>query len=53
MFIKFGKAEFQFSGWLAVLAIIVADNMYANHCKTKKRLARNDNVVEPSGEEEE
>ena len=35
MRLKLGKAEIGASGLVLLLCLVIADNMYANHCKRK------------------
>ena len=35
MLLKLGKAEINIHGGLVFLGLLVADSMYANHCKAK------------------
>lgn len=35
MNIKTSKGEFHVASWMLLFALIVVDNMYANHCKKK------------------
>jgi hypothetical protein len=53
MIIKLGKFETQFHGGLLALGLIVADSMYANHCKKKLALALTKDDQEDQQEKEE
>ena len=54
MNIKIGKFEANFPAWAFVLAALLADNMYANHCNSKKYQACIDaNRNEDNSEDEE
>ena len=35
MNIKTNKGSVNIPGWMILVGILIADNMYANHCKTK------------------
>ena len=49
MRIKMGKVEANFPAFLALFGLLVADNLYANHCK-KKTL---DKLIKESGKLDE
>ena len=56
MNIKIGKFEANFPAWAFVLAALLADNMYANHCNNKRFQAcidvgRNEDDSEDEDEE--
>lgn len=51
MKIKVGKFEADVSGVLLLLCALIADNMYANHCKLKG-LGKHFDVVEDLEKEE-
>lgn len=54
MIIKLGKFETQFHGGLLALGLIVADSMYANHCRKKIALSiKNDDQEDHEEKEEE
>jgi hypothetical protein len=53
MIIKLGKFEIQFHGGLLVLGLIMADSMYANHCRKKIALANAKDDQEDQQEKEE
>ena len=53
MIIKLGKFETQFHGALLGLGLLVADSMYANHCRKKIALSVNKNDQEDHEEKEE
>ena len=52
MNIKIGKFEANVPAWAFLLAALVADNMYANHCNNKRAQMYID-AVENNSEEEE
>jgi hypothetical protein len=53
MIIKLGKFETQFHGGLLALGLIVADNIYVNHCRKKIALANAKDDQEDQQEKEE
>lgn len=53
MYIKIGKAEFKFPGWAFIAGLLVADNMYANHCKKKAVVEMCDAAKDEPEEDEE
>ena len=53
MNIKVGKFEANVPAWAFLLAALVADNMYANHCKTKRAQLRLEVMGNDSEEEED
>lgn len=53
MNIKVGKFEANAPAWAFLLAALVADNMYANHCNTKRAQLRLEAMENDSEEEED
>lgn len=53
MNIKVGKFEANVPAWAFLLAALVADNMYANHCNTKRAQLRLEAMGNDSEEEDE
>ena len=54
MLIKIKDNAINISGWLVLAGLLVADNIYANHCRRKAMDAICVNVVdEPTDQEEE
>ena len=53
MNIKVGKFEANVPAWAFLLAALVADNMYANHCNTKRAQPRLEAMENDSEEEDE
>lgn len=54
MLLKLGKAEINIHGGLIFFGLLVADSMYANHCKLKqtKYLAKKSEETEKEAEVE-
>lgn len=53
MNIKIGKFEANAPAWAFVLAALLADNMYANHCNSKRAQLRLEAMENDSEEEED
>ena len=53
MNIKVGKFEANAPAWAFLLAALVADNMYANHCNTKRAQLRLEAMGNDPEEEED
>ena len=47
MKLKVGSVEVAIPGWALLISLLVADNMYANHCKKKA----GEKLLETLGEE--